>query len=346
MARRPRAPKNAGRSARKTGAPFYGHGIPGVDLDKNSRANSSSSKARTVRAAPRRSELVEWLEGSGHATVQVGLKRSTLVSEELDQAQEGNILSRTTLSLFYATDFADQLENIILPALRAGFMVLADRYIYTLMARDMVRGMDEAWLKNLYGMALVPDAVFYLNVSPEELVQRTFAKNSALDYWESGMDLGLSRDMFDSFLKYQALMAQQFKRLQRTYGFHMLDGHRSVDAINAELRKKIDAVLASEIIRLNPLWPERTKAKNSSWAWTSAERKFSPASSTPNSNSKAPPNSAPRRRGGLTPPGPSRNPGWRGPPPFPGPGLAWAPPGGGRIASSLRRICPAGKTCR
>ena len=100
--------------------------------------------------------LVEWLETSGHATVQVGLKRSTLVSSELEKAQEGNILSRTTLSLFYATDFADQLENTILPALKAGFIVLADRYIYTLMARDMVRGMDEAWLKNLYGIALSP----------------------------------------------------------------------------------------------------------------------------------------------------------------------------------------------
>ena len=101
--------------------------------------------------------LREWLEGCGHATVQVGLKRSTLVSEELEQAQHGNILSHTTLSLFYATDFADQLENIILPSLKAGFMVLADRYIYTLMARDLVRGMEETWLKNLYGIALVPD---------------------------------------------------------------------------------------------------------------------------------------------------------------------------------------------
>ena len=175
--------------------------------------------------------------------MQVGLKRSTLVSEELDQAQNGNILSRTTLSLFYATDFADQLENIILPALKAGFMVLADRYIYTLMARDLVRGMDEAWLKNLYGIALVPDAVFYLNVSPEQLVQRNFAKNYALDYWESGMDLGLSRDMFDSFLKYQELMAQQFKRLQAIYGFTIVDGNRSPDEINAELQRKIEAVL-------------------------------------------------------------------------------------------------------
>jgi dTMP kinase len=189
--------------------------------------------------------LVSWLEGCGHATVQVGLKRSTLVSEELDRAKQGNILSHITMSLFYATDFADQLENIILPALKAGFMVLADRYIYTLMVRDLSRGMDEAWLRNLYGIALVPDAVFYLNVSSEELIQRNFAKNRALDYWESGMDLGLSRDMFDSFLKYQTLVQDQFKRLQATYGFTMVDGRRTVDEISLELRRKIQHFLAA-----------------------------------------------------------------------------------------------------
>jgi dTMP kinase len=186
---------------------------------------------------------VRWLEGAGHATLQVGLKRSTLVSEELEQAQNGNILSRTTLSLFYATDFADQLENAILPALRAGFIVLADRYIYTLMARDLVRGMDETWLKNLYGIALVPDAVCYLDVSPAHLVQRVFAKSQALDYWESGMDLGLSRDMFDSFLRYQALMRDAFRRLQKTYGFAIVDGERTPQVVGGELQAKIEAVL-------------------------------------------------------------------------------------------------------
>ncbi|MDX1952754.1 MAG: dTMP kinase [Verrucomicrobiota bacterium] len=223
---------------------FYGHGIPGVDLKKLTGklivvegADGSGRSTQIIK-------LVEWLEQTGHATVQVGLKRSTLVSEELEQAQQGNILSRITLSLFYATDFADQIENIILPALKAGFMVLADRYIYTLMVRDMVRGMDEQWLKNLYGMAIVPDAVFYLNVLPEELVQRNFAKNHALDYWESGMDLGLSRDMFDSFMKYQALVQEQFKRIQSTYGFTIVDANRSSDEINQELRVKIESVLA------------------------------------------------------------------------------------------------------
>lgn len=222
---------------------FYGHGIPGVDLSalagKLIVVEGADGSGRSTQIA----QLVDWLEACGHATVQVGLKRSTLVSEELERAQEGNILSRTTLSLFYATDFADQLENIILPALKAGFMVLADRYIYTLMARDLVRGMDEAWLKNIYGMALVPDTVFYLQVAPEDLVQRSLSKTATLDYWESGMDIGLSRDMFDSFLKYQKLMAGQFRRLQKTYAFNIVDGHRSIDVISAELKKKIGAVL-------------------------------------------------------------------------------------------------------
>jgi dTMP kinase len=222
---------------------FYGHGLPGVELEKLSGklivVEGADGSGRSTQIA----SLVEWLEGRGHATVQVGLKRSTLVREELELAQQGNILSHTTMSLFYATDFADQLENVIVPALRAGFMVLADRYIYTLMARDLVRGADEAWLKNLYGIALEPDAVFYLKVSPDVLVQRNFAKNHALDFWESGMDLGLSRDMFDSFLKYQKMMIEQFERLRRAYDFDIVDGSRSQAEINADLRRKIEAVL-------------------------------------------------------------------------------------------------------
>jgi dTMP kinase len=225
---------------------FYGHGIPNVDLNRLAGklivVEGADGSGRSTQIA----RLRQWLEGCGHATVQVGLKRSTLVSEELNHAQNGNILSRTTLSLFYATDFADQLENIILPALKAGFMVLADRYIYTLMARDLVRGMDEPWLKNLYGIAIMPDAVFYLNVSPEQLVQRNFAKNHVLDYWESGMDLGLSRDMFDSFMNYQELVAREFRRLQAIYGFNIVDGNRSPEEINIELRRKIQAVLAQK----------------------------------------------------------------------------------------------------
>ncbi len=225
---------------------FYGDGIPGVKPDdlagKLIVVEGADGSGRSTQIAL----LVDWLETRGHATVQVGLKRSTLVSEELERAQNGNILSRTTLSLFYATDFADQLENVILPALKAGFIVLADRYIYTLMARDMVRGMDITWLKNLYGIALKPDAVFYLAIDPAELVQRNLAKTATLDYWESGMDLGLSRDLFDSFIEYQTLMRLAFRKLQRTYNFTTVDGNRPVDEVNAELQKKIEAVLVGK----------------------------------------------------------------------------------------------------
>jgi len=229
-----------------TNHPFYGHGIPGVKPDdlggKLIVMEGADGSGRSTQIA----ELVEWLETGGRPTVQVGLKRSTLVSEELQKAQEGNVLSRTTLGLFYATDFADQLENIILPALKAGFIVLADRYIYTLMARDMVRGMDEAWLKNLYGIAPIPDAVFYLSVEPEELVQRNLSKNATLDYWESGMDLGLSREVFDSFLKYQAAMSDAFRQLQKSYNFDIVNANRSASAVNKELRKKISRLLDQE----------------------------------------------------------------------------------------------------
>src|ERR1700722_1800196 len=245
-ARRPTVKRTHRRILVPKGKPrrFYGQGVPGVDLSKLAGklivVEGADGSGRSTQIA----RLVSWLEECGHATVQVGLKRSTLVSEELEQAQQGNILSHTTLSLFYATDFADQLENNILPGLRSGSMVLADRYIYTLMVRDMVRGMDPGWLKNLYGIALVPDVVFYLNVQPQELVERTFAKKQALNYWESGMDLGLSRDMFDSFLQYQSLVTAKFKELQRTYGFTIVDGHGSPDQINIELRRRIESILA------------------------------------------------------------------------------------------------------
>lgn len=225
---------------------FYGDGIPGVKPEELAGklivVEGADGSGRSTQIA----SLVEWLEISGHATVQVGLKRSTLVSEELARAQDGNILSRTTLSLFYATDFADQLENVILPALKAGFIVLADRYIYTLMARDMVRGMNIAWLKNLYGIALMPDAVFYLAIDPNDLVQRALAKTATLDYWESGMDLGLSHDLFDSFIEYQTLMRLAFRKLQKSYGFTIVDGNRPVNEVNAELRKNIEAVLVGK----------------------------------------------------------------------------------------------------
>ncbi len=222
---------------------FYGSGLPGVNLEQLlgrliviEGADGSGRSTQIVK-------LTAWLESKGFAVASIGLKRSTLVSEDLDAAKQGNILGKRTMSLFYATDFADQLENNVIPALRAGFIVLADRYIYTLMARDMARGAESEWVASLYSMALVPDSVFYLKVSPRLLVERNFQKDMALDYWESGMDVGLGDNLFDSFLSYQKLIQTHFKDMQKQYGFQVINGNRSIGAIHNELRKKVGDLL-------------------------------------------------------------------------------------------------------
>ena len=228
---------------------FFGAGLPGVELTSLGGKLIVIEGAYGSGRSTQMQMLKQWLESEGFGTVDVGLARSTLVSSELEQAKEGNVLGRTTNSLFYATDFADQLENRIIPALAAGFIVLADRYVYTLMARDIVRGGDPDWVHNLYGMALVPDLVFYLRVTPRNLVERNFRKNSELDFWESGMDIGLSRDRFDSFVRYQTLMQRTFMRMHEDHEFDIVNGNRSATAINRQLRIRIEAMLAEDADR-------------------------------------------------------------------------------------------------
>lgn len=188
--------------------------------------------------------LRSYLERQGHAVADVGLKRSVLISQELEVAKNTNEISPRTLSLFYATDFADQLENKIIPALQAGYIVIADRYIYTLMARDIVRGANPSWLQSVYDIALVPDAVFFLRTSPQVLVERTFSKYGTFSYWESGMDLHISREWYPCFIGYQKRLAGQFSLLAKRYNFDTINGNRSVQAISKELCAKTDAVLA------------------------------------------------------------------------------------------------------
>jgi dTMP kinase len=185
------------------------------------------------------------LEANGHAVLNTGLRRSELVSEGIMEAKREHMLGRRTMSLFYAADFADQLENKIMPALRAGYIVLADRYIYTLMARDAVRDMNRRWSHQLFGFAIVPDLVFYLDVDPEELVHRVFQKNTFLDYYESGADLGLSDDMYESFMIYQRMIAKEFRRMQKRYNLLIIDGNRQIFEVNAELQNRIEHFLGS-----------------------------------------------------------------------------------------------------
>jgi dTMP kinase len=223
----------------------FGSPPPGLELDRLTGTliviEGPDSSGRSTHIGL----LAEWLEQNGYPVVQIGLKRSRLVGNELESAKEGNVLSPRTMSLFYATDFYDQLENDMVPALRAGSVVLADRYIYTPMARDIVRGADADWLASLYSMALVPDAVFYLHVSDRTLVDRTLASHGGLDYWESGMDLGLERDWFGSFIKYQRRVRAEFRKLQKRYDFANINANRSIERIQAELKDSVRRVLLS-----------------------------------------------------------------------------------------------------
>jgi dTMP kinase len=223
--------------------PFFGRRLPEVHDPKFAGKLFAVEGADGSGRSTQIGMLSAWLEANGYAVRHMGLRRSNLVSEELEEAKQGNVLTHTTMSLFYATDFFDQLVHEIVPALRAGLIVLADRYIYTLMARDLVRGADRAWTRNLYSPALVPDAVFYFRVSAAQLVDRNFQKNRTLDYWESGMDLGLSRDMFSSFVKFQRLLQTEFQKMQKEFGFEVINGNSRVETIQRELRKKIGGLL-------------------------------------------------------------------------------------------------------
>ena len=187
--------------------------------------------------------LTEWLEQRGYPVATTELSSSRLVEEELEAAKQGNLLSPRTMSLFYATDFYDQLENIVIPALRAGSIVLSDRYLYTLMARDLVRGGDMDWLRSLYSMAVVPDQVYYFSVDRATLIERTFAYPARLNYWQSGMDMGLSRDWYDSLVLYQKRMRTAFRRLDEEYGFETVDANRRLATIQQDLRDRIDGIV-------------------------------------------------------------------------------------------------------
>lgn len=186
--------------------------------------------------------LQEWLEVQGYGVVTTGWTRSNLMSKTIEAAKAGNILDHWSLSLLYATDFADRLEHQIIPALRSGFVVLADRYIYTAFARDFVRSGDRNWIRDVFGFALTPDLVCYLRIDVETLALRVI-ETTGMNYWESGMDLRLGDDLYDSFKKYQSLMIKEFDKMAEEFHFNVVDARKSPEEIQEELRGHILPVL-------------------------------------------------------------------------------------------------------
>jgi dTMP kinase len=188
--------------------------------------------------------LQEWLEVQGYGVITTGWTRSNLMSKTIEAAKAGNILDRWSLSLLYATDFADRLEHQIIPALRSGFVVLADRYIYTALARDFVRSGDRKWIRDVFGFALIPDLVCYMRIDVETLALRVI-ETTGMNYWESGMDLRLGADLYDSFKKYQSLLIKEFDTMAEEFRFEVVDARKSPEEIQEELRSKILPVLQS-----------------------------------------------------------------------------------------------------
>jgi dTMP kinase len=194
--------------------------------------------------------LKPWLEEMGHAVLDTGITRSVLAGEGIRRAKERNSLGRVTQTLFYATDFVDRLEKEIVPALRAGFIVLTDRYIYSLIARASVRGADPRWIRSIYSVALRPDVVFYLRLGLEQLIPRVVFSRG-FDYWESGRDLFPTLDIYESFCAYQSALLAEFDRLSSEYRFEIVDATLEENQIFADLRTGIMGVLEPQPAKRN-----------------------------------------------------------------------------------------------
>ena len=160
----------------------------------------------------------------------------------IELAKSSNTLNKLTFVLLYATDFADRLEKEIIPALKAGFIVLSDRYIFTALARAGVRGIDAPGCADLYGFAIAPHMVFYLKVDVETLIGRVL-ESRGMDFWESGMDMKPADDIYDSFRLYQNKLLREYTSMADEFHFRTLDARRSIDHIQDELRKQVAAFL-------------------------------------------------------------------------------------------------------
>ena len=179
--------------------------------------------------------LKEWLETEGYAAMDTGFRRSDLTGSGIDRAMRGHTLDLLTLNLFYATDFWDRMEKAILPAMQAGMVVLADRYIYSIMARARVRGVPARWLDDMLEFAIIPHQVFYLDIDVDHLLPRVLAYRE-LDHWESGEDFLPKADRHDSFVEYQGALLNEFRSLAHQYDFETIDARQSVLDVFETLR--------------------------------------------------------------------------------------------------------------
>jgi dTMP kinase len=222
---------------------YYGYGIPYLPIDGYPGKIVAIEGTDGVGRSTQIRLLREWLEVQGYGVVETGWTRSQLMAPTIDLAKSSNTLNKLTFVLLYATDFADRLEKEIIPALKAGFIVLSDRYIFTAMARAGVRGVDRSWIRSLYGFAIAPHLVFYLKIDEKTLIKRVL-QSRGMDFWESGMDLKLADDIYESFRAYQKALLREYGSMADEFGFRVLDAKRRIEVIQDELRRQIGAFLS------------------------------------------------------------------------------------------------------
>ena len=217
---------------------YYGAGLPYLETEDLPGKLVVLEGNDGVGRSTQISLLRKYFEENGFGVSDTGLTRSPLTQPGLDAAKEGHTLGPLTMSLFYATDFADRLENRIIPALKAGFIVLSDRYFFSTIARDLVRGASYDWAKKLYGFALVPDMIFYLKADIETLVSRII-HGRGFNYWEAGMDILKTGNIYDNFVEYQTEMTGQFIEMIKEYNMIEIDANCPVDDVFEDLKTHI-----------------------------------------------------------------------------------------------------------
>ncbi len=220
----------------------YADPLPGIETENLSGKLIVVEGPDAVGRSTQVTQLRLWLEQEGHAVLDTGMARSALAGKGIARAKDGNTFGPLTMTLYYVTDFADRLENEIVPALRAGFVVLTDRYIFSIMARAIARGEDAGWIERVCGFGLAPHAVFYLHAKVQDLVSRVVIGRGAFDYWESGMDYHFGDDMYESFVNYQTRLIRALDKMSARYGFVEIDAGQRPDAIFRELQTRIAAL--------------------------------------------------------------------------------------------------------
>lgn len=223
---------------------WFGHGLPYEHIEKLPGRIIVVEGADGVGRSTQVEMLSEWITSEGFGVISTGWTRSKLMGPAIDHAKAGHTLDGRTFTLLYAADFADRLEMEILPALKAGFIVLADRYVYTAFARDVVRGQNRRWVRELFGFAVQPDLVFYLDIEPEQLMRRIL-NGEGFSYWESGMDMRLADNIHDSCLAYQTRVIAELRRMAEEFGFVTVPAAGTRESAQRVIRRHVRKLLTT-----------------------------------------------------------------------------------------------------